>query len=117
MDLYDACAVLTLREGIVVEDQSSRTLCHPVPPPLRPRATDTIVVYDQSAQRQAVTVSASNPGVGPISWYGRCVGVLQTREQFVAEAIVTTGWVRGAEPTGNPAGLVMNCPDAALFKW
>jgi hypothetical protein len=117
MDVDDACAVITLREGHVVEEQSSPSLCHATLPGLRPRVGDTIVVYDQGAQRQAVTVSGSNAGVGPVLWYGRCVGVLQTREQLVAEAKVTTGWVPGAEPVGNPALLGMSCADAALFKW
>lgn len=117
MDVYDACAVLTLREGVVVEEQSSPALCDPTPPALRPRSGDTIVVYDQSSQHQSVMVLGSNLGVEPVLWYGRCVGVLQTREQFVAEAKVTADWVRGAEPAGHPAGLGMNCADAAFFKW
>jgi len=117
-----ACAVILWRDGVVVESQSTPTLCdtNARRVQLRP-AFDTAYAYLKHPPNNELAVTATFADYRPRAWYARCVGDFGTRQELVAaiEAFQSLpDWVEGStQPDAGTVQMSFSCATAALYKW
>jgi len=113
-----ACYVLLVRNGVVVESESSPQSvdCDPAPPQPRVRATDKLLVYARNPPNHAVDANVDPP---PSYYLSRCAGALTTRQELLGELNNSTGWVMSAEIDFAFPYFSMSraCPTAAVYTF
>ncbi len=116
--LQNACYILLVRNGVVVESESSPESvdCDPNLPAPRRRATDRILVYARNPPGHSVDAIVEPP---PAYWYARCAGALTTRAQLLAELNNSMAWEMGPEVDFAFPYFTMSkaCPTAAVYRF
>jgi hypothetical protein len=110
-------AVIVLRNGQLVESQSSEGLCESEERRVRTRPGDRTFLYVKNPTLNTASVWDMGPGHQPTNWSSRCVGALPNRAELLAE-------VQQQEPTWTPRMtapqnpiLSTFCETAALYRW
>jgi hypothetical protein len=113
-----ACYILLVRNGTVVESESSPESvdCDTAPPQPRPRATDKILVYARNPPNHVVDANVDPP---PPYYFSRCAGTLTTRQQLLAELNNSTGRLMSPEIDFAFPFFTMSraCPTAAVYTF
>jgi hypothetical protein len=115
ISIGDACYVLQVRSGRVIEYESSQDLCDPGPPPIRPRPNDVTLIYAQSPPSQSVSVLSNVLSELP-TWSVRCTNTLTSRDEILAQLGATFGPSTTPDPDMAFLGVSTNCPVAAVYK-
>jgi hypothetical protein len=115
--------VLVLRNGQVVESQSTEGLCERGQRTVRPRPGqagepgDVTYLYVQDPMLNLAVVSGTSPDYYAKDWSGRCVGVIRTRAELLQEIQRPANWTPKTTAPVNPATVSVLCDTAALYKW
>jgi hypothetical protein len=114
-----ACYVLLVRNGVVVESESSPQSvdCDPDPPRPRVRSvTDKVLVYARNPPNHAVDGNVDPP---PTYYFSRCAGALTTRQELLAELNNSAGRVMSPEIDFAFPYFTMSkaCPIAAVYTF
>jgi hypothetical protein len=117
IDNTNCFAVLLLRNGQVVDSQSSDGLCENEDRPVRTRPGDQAFLYVKDPTFNLATVYGTSGDDRTQNWSGRCVGAVRNRAELVAEAQrLEPEWTPRMTAPGSPV-LSMFCDTAALYKW
>jgi hypothetical protein len=109
-------ALIVLRNGQVVESQSSEGLCETEDRKVYTRPGDQTFLYVKDPTFNMASVHATSDNRTQ-AWSGRCVGAFQKRADLVAEAKrLEPEWTPRMTAPGSPI-LTMFCDTAALYKW
>lgn len=110
-------AVLLLRNGAVVESQSSEGLCENMQRQVRPQPRDVTFLYvNNPTVYNPALVHATSPDFAPQNRRGRCVPAFARRVELLEEVerSATATWTTIQQP---PPFLSMFCEAAALYTW
>jgi hypothetical protein len=106
-----------LRNGQVVESQSSEGLCETEDRKVYTRPGDQSFLYVKEPTFNRASVYATSGGNRAQNWSGRCVGAFRNRAELVAEVKnMEPKWTPSTTAPANPV-LIMFCDTAALYKW
>jgi hypothetical protein len=109
--------LIVLRNGQVVESQSTEGLCENEDRKVRTRLGDQTFLFVKDPTSHIASVYATSGDDRAQNWSGRCVGAFPNRAALVAEAQrLEPVWTPRMTAAGWPV-LSMFCDTAALYKW
>jgi hypothetical protein len=112
--------VVVLRNGQVVESQSTEGVCVKGEHRVRPRPGepgDVTYLYVQEPVLNMAVVSGTSPDYYARDWSGHCVGAIRTRAELLEEIQRPAVWMPRSNAPVNPALVSTPCDTAALYKW